>query len=185
MLRDNSKLSFFKNRFHKNIFINKNIFDACLLEKDIINCSPNLSINCIGITNKINNHSKKNIDYLEINSIFPRKLLNICKKNNMKLIQFSSDCVFSGKRGFYSENDYPDPLDIYGKTKFLGELDSDACITIRKSAIGHEINSKNGLLEWFLAQNQSVNGYRNAIFSGLTVLELSKIINKYIILTLI
>ena len=182
MLRDESKLSFFKDEFYNNLFINKDIFDYCLLEKTIKNFSPNFIINCIGITNKINNNSKiLNIDYMEINALFPRMLLNICKKNNIKLIQFSSDCVFSGKRGFYSENDYPDPLDIYGKSKFLGELDNDECITIRKSAIGHEINSKNGLLEWFLAQNQSVNGYRNAIFSGLTVLELSKIISSYII----
>ena len=182
ILRDESKLSFFKNRFHKNIFINKNILDYCLLEKTIIKFLPNLIINCIGITNKFINTSRiLNIDYLEINSLFPRTLLNICKRNNVRLIQFSSDCVFSGKRGFYSENDYPDPSDIYGKSKFLGELDCDECITIRKSAIGHEINSNNGLLEWFLGQNQSVNGYRNAIFSGVTVLELSKIINKYII----
>lgn len=181
-LRDNRKRSFFKNNFHNNLIVYENIFEFNSLDKLIRSISPCQIINCVGVTNKfIGNSSLTNMGYLEINSLFPRMLQNICKKNNIRLIQLSSDCVFSGKRGFYSENDYPDPIDIYGKSKLMGELDFDGCITIRKSAIGHEINSKNGLLEWFLSQKYSVEGYRNAIFSGLTVLELSEIINKQII----
>ena len=93
----------------------------------------------------------------------------------------SSDCVFSGEKGFYSERDIPDPVDIYGKSKLLGELDFQNSITIRKSVIGHEYNSNNGLLEWFLKQEGKVKGYKKAIFSGITVLELAKIIDMYII----
>ena len=89
---------------------------------------------------------------------------------------------FLGERCFYSENDYPYPLDIYGKSKFLVGLGSDEFIMIRKSAIDLEINSKNVLLERFLDKNQSINIYINAIFFGLTVLELSIIINSYNIL---
>ena len=83
------------------------------------------------------------------------------------MIHLSSDCVFSGEKGFYSEKDNPDPTDIYGKSKLLGELNNKNIITIRKSVIGHELDSKKGLLEWFLNQEGSVEGYKEAIFLDL------------------
>ena len=97
-----------------------------------------------------------------------------------RLIHFSTDCIFSGSKGFYSENDIPDPTDIYGRSKLLGELNLENTLTIRKSVIGHELVSRKGLLEWFLNQNRPVQGYKNVIFSGLTVLELAKFLDKYI-----
>ena len=116
-----------------------------------------------------------------INSLFPHKLYQRCLDLNIRLIHFSTDCVFSGNKGFYSEKDLPDPSDIYGRSKLLGELDYENCITIRKSVIGHELISKNGLLEWFLDQNSVVQGYKNVIFSGLTSLELARLIDVYVI----
>ena len=113
--------------------------------------------------------------------MFPFRLKEICAEIKSRLILFSSDCVFSGEKGFYSEKDNPDPTDIYGKSKLLGELDNENIITIRKSVIGHELDSKKGLLEWFLNQEGSVEGYKEAIFSGLTVLELARIIDMYIL----
>ena len=97
------------------------------------------------------------------------------------MIHFSTDCIFSGNKGFYSEKDIPDPPDIYGRSKLLGELNYENTLTIRKSVIGHELETKKGLLEWFLAQNNYVQGYKNVIFSGITVLELARLIDTYII----
>ena len=99
-------------------------------------------------------------------------IYNICCKNKIRLIHLSSDCVFSGNKGFNNEDDIPDPVDFYGRSKLLGELNFANTLTIRKSVIGHEITSKNGLLEWFLNQRNDVEGYKIVFFSGLTVLEL-------------
>ena len=99
----------------------------------------------------------------------------------MRLIHLSTDCIFSGNKGFYSENDIPDPTDIYGRSKLIGELDYDNTLTIRKSVIGHELLTKKGLLEWFLDQKNPIQGYKNVIFSGITVLELARLIEQYII----
>ena len=181
-LRDFSKISFFREKYHKNFVQFSNILDFIELEKKIKDIKPNVIINCLGITNK---YRIVNFDlvqqYIKINSLFPHKLCEICSRHNVRLIHFSSDCVFSGLKGFYNENDFADPIDIYGKSKLMGELNYKNSITIRKSVIGHEITSKNGLLEWFLNQSNDVEGYKKVFFSGLTVLELAKIIVDYIL----
>lgn len=142
--------------------------------------SFNVVINCIGIT-KHRKEIKDVYKVIMINSVFPWKLLNLSKKFNFKLIHISTDCVFDGKRGNYSELDIPNALDLYGKTKALGEIINEkSCITIRTSTIGHELNSKRGLLEWFLTQKKC-KGFANAIFSGLPSNVLAKIIDKYLI----
>ena len=138
-------------------------------------------INCLGITNKNISSSKNSEEFICINSLLPCRLQKICADLGSRLIHFSTDCIFSGNKGFYSENDNPDPIDLYGRSKLLGELNFENTLTIRKSVIGHELISKNGLLEWFLFQNQFVEGYKNVIFSGTTVLELAILIEKYII----
>ena len=140
----------------------------------------NVVINCIGIT-KHRNEIQDIYKVIMINSIFPWKLLNLAKKLNFKLIHISTDCVFDGMRGNYSELDIPNALDLYGRTKALGEITNDeSCLTIRTSTIGHELNSKRGLLEWFLSQKKC-KGFVNAIFSGLPSNVLAKIIEKYLI----
>lgn len=143
--------------------------------------APSVLINCVGITKHSINY-KKIAEVSFINSIFPHLLSDFSKVQNFKLIHISSDCVFSGERGNYSELDYPDSNDLYGKSKFLGELDGrNGSITIRTSTIGHEKLTKYGLLEWFLSQNTSCKGFSKAFFSGLTTLELADIIYKYFI----
>ena len=143
--------------------------------------TPSVVINCVGIT-KHSIHYKKIGEVSFINTIFPHLLSDFSKAQNFKLIHISSDCVFSGERGDYSELDYSDSKDLYGKSKFLGELDGrNGIITIRTSTIGHEKLTKYGLLEWFLSQNASCKGFSKAFFSGLTTLELADIIYKYFI----
>lgn len=182
VVRNHYKISYFHEKFHSNFLIIKNIFDVNKLEKEIRNFKPNAIINCLGLTNKIKSRNADFFEkYIQINSLFPHQLYRICDNYGIRLIQLSTDCVFSGKKGFYNELDHPDPTDIYGKSKLLGELNYKNCLTIRKSVIGHEFFSKNGLLEWFLNKNEYVEGYRKAIFSGLTCLELAEILSLYIL----
>ena len=181
-LRDSSKLKFFKKKYINRLIIIQNILNTTDLRRNIKALMPDVIINCIGQTNKISGKNLDNIEnYININSLFPFRLKEICDEIQSRLIHFSSDCVFSGEKGFYSERDNPDPPDIYGKSKLLGEIDDENIITIRKSVIGHELDSRKGLLEWFLNQEGSVEGYKEAIFSGLTVLELARIIDMYIL----
>ncbi len=181
-LRDSSKLKFFKKKYINRLIIIQNILNTTDLRRNIKALMPDVIINCIGQTNKLTGENLNNIEkYINLNSLLPFRLKEICGEIKSRLIHFSSDCVFSGEKGFYSEKDNPDPKDIYGKSKLLGELDNENIITIRKSVIGHELDSKKGLLEWFLNQEGSVEGYKEAIFSGLTVLELARIIDMYIL----
>lgn len=179
-----SRSKFKKNRFFK---LSKNIIfiegvDVNNFENitSIINKYPiNFIVNCVGIIKQKNDSRNKKLMYL-INSVFPNKLSVVADLLNIKLIHISTDCVFSGKKGNYKENDELDAQDIYGISKALGEVQSKNCLTLRTSIIGHEIDSNKSLLEWFLSQKQSIKGYKNAIFSGFTNLELSKIIIKVI-----
>ena len=114
---------------------------------------PDVIINCIGQTNKIKGENLNNIEkYIYINSLFPFRLKEICEEIKSRLFILVLIVFFQVKNGFYNEKDNPDPTDIYGKSKLLGELDYENIITIRKSVIGHELDSKHGLLEWFLNQ---------------------------------
>ena len=181
-LRDSSKLKFFKRKHISRLIIIQDVLNIYDLRRKIKKLMPDVIINCIGQTNKIRGENLNNIEkYIKLNSLFPFRLKEICGEIKSRLIHFSSDCVFSGENGFYSEKDNPDPTDIYGKSKLLGELDYENIITIRKSVIGHELDSKKGLLEWFLNYEGIVEGYKEAIFSGLTVLELARIIDMYIL----
>lgn len=136
---------------------------------------PKTLINCVGII-KQQSTAKESIPSIEINSLLPHRLAHLCKQVGARLIHLSTDCVFSGKKGNYLESDPPDALDLYGKTKFLGEVKDDFCLTLRTSIIGPELSRKKSLLEWFLAQEGTIKGFRKAIFSGFTTLEMSRII---------
>jgi dTDP-4-dehydrorhamnose reductase len=132
-------------------------------------------INAVGIT-KQQTAATESIPSLEINALLPHRLAVVCKGVNARLVHLSTDCVFSGRKGAYVESDPSDAEDLYGKTKFLGELHDRHCLTLRTSIIGRELSRHQGLLEWFLAQEGRVRGYRKAIFTGVTTLELSRII---------
>jgi len=148
-----------------------------ILKKFFYKMKPDFVINCIGW---IKQKKKQNFfDIFFINSILPKKISYWAEEMNFKFIHFSTDCVFSGVRGNYSEKDSPDAEDIYGYSKLLGEVKNKHSMTIRCSIIGHEIQSKNGLLEWFLSKKK-VSGFTRVIFTGLTTLELGKIILKII-----
>ncbi|WFN34985.1 SDR family oxidoreductase [Methanogenium sp. S4BF] len=142
---------------------------------------PNVVINCIGVVKQLQ-AAQDPISSININSLFPHQLAKICHESNVRLIHMSTDCVFSGKMGNYTENDPSDAEDLYGKTKYLGEVDYPGCLTLRTSIIGRELETSHGLLEWFLnQQGKTVSGYTKAIFSGFTTTALAKIIETIIL----
>jgi dTDP-4-dehydrorhamnose reductase len=165
---------------NEKIFKGIDVLDNNLVEGLIKKLKPDVLINCIGIIKQVD-YSNDPLSVIPINSLLPHFLYKICDSLNIRLIHISTDCVFSGNRGNYVESDNPDPSDLYGKSKLLGEINKPNALTIRTSIIGHEINTKLALLEWFLSQDSDVFGYTNAYYSGFTTLELSKIIKKNIL----
>jgi dTDP-4-dehydrorhamnose reductase len=141
---------------------------------------PEAVVNCVGII-KQRSSAKDSIPSLEINSLLPHRLSVLCKMMGARLIHLSTDCVFSGSKGNYSEDAQSDAYDLYGRSKFLGEIGDEGCITLRTSIIGHELSRKGSLLEWVLAQKGRVKGFRKAIFSGFTTLEMSRIIERVLV----
>lgn len=138
---------------------------------------PEAVVNAVGIVKQLT-EANQHIPCIEVNALFPHRLANMCKNIGAKLLHLSTDCVFSGNKGNYVETDVSDAEDLYGRTKFLGEVSESHCLTLRTSIIGRELTRKKNLLEWFLAQQGSVNGYKKVIFNGFTTLELSRIIEK-------
>lgn len=140
---------------------------------------PQAVINCIGLIKQRDDASEA-IANIEINALFPQRVAQLCRSHSARLVHLSTDCVFSGKRGGYTEADVPDAMDFYGRSKLLGEVTSEGAITLRTSFVGRELSRGLGLLEWFLAQSGRVNGYRKAVFSGLTSRELARVIKLVI-----
>jgi dTDP-4-dehydrorhamnose reductase len=137
---------------------------------------PDVVVNCIGVIKQTAAASDPIIS-LGINSILPHQLANHCRLLRICLIHISTDCVFSGKKGDYSEDDISDAEDLYGKSKYLGEVGGDSCLTIRTSIIGRELSTRWGLVEWFLAQRgKNVEGYAKAVFSGFTTIALGRVL---------
>lgn len=136
---------------------------------------PDAVINCVGII-KQRPSAKQLILSLEINALLPHRLAVLCRLAGARLVHMSTDCVFSGRKGNYLESDVSDAEDLYGRSKFLGEVDEEGCITLRTSIIGPELSRKSSLLEWVLAQRGTVKGFQKAIFSGFTTIEMARII---------
>jgi len=154
------------------------------VSKTLDDINPDIIINCIGIVKQLPESNNWDISHA-INSEFPHKLCTYSKFNDIQLIHISSDCVFDGKQGMYKESDIPNATDIYGKTKFTGEISDSNCLVLRTSIIGREINTNHGLLEWFLSKKNSVYstkilGYTKSIFSGVTTNELSNLVSDII-----
>ena len=174
---DKKKLEFIKKiKLFKVDYENKNH-----VSKVFAKVKPHLIINCIGVVKQIVKDNKIS-EIIKVNSYLPHHLSELANKHKkVRFIHFSTDCVFSGLEGNYKENDFTDANDIYGKSKILGELSISNFLTLRTSIIGHELKTNYSLLDWFLAQKTVVKGYKNAVFSGLTALEISKVLNKYVI----
>lgn len=142
---------------------------------------PDIVINCIGLIKQMGEMAQDPLYNIELNALLPHKIAMMCRAAKIRMIHISTDCVFNGRKGNYLETDPSDAEDIYGRSKYLGEVSYPHCITLRTSFIGMELKNHFGLLDWFLNQNGRIKGYRRAIFTGFTTDEISRIILDYVI----
>jgi len=179
-VRSSECLRFFTKSYTPRIIsgINAENTDSLLQAYQI--ARPQVVINCIGLIKQLADGNNP-LRAIAINARLPHQLSELCKLTDSRLLHISTDCVFSGNKGNYSESDAPDAKDVYGRSKLLGEVDEPHTLTVRTSMIGHELVSNRSLLEWFLAQKDPVKGFNKAIFSGLPVLELSHVIKNLIL----
>ena len=142
---------------------------------------PQVVVNCIGLVKQMA-EADDPLAALPINAMLPHRLSRLCGLVGARLVHISTDCVFAGTRGGYTEIDTPDAQDVYGRSKLLGEVTGDAhAITLRTSIIGHELASAHGLVGWFLAQTHPVRGYARAVFSGFPTVELAHIVRDHVL----
>lgn len=141
---------------------------------------PDVVVNCTGLT-KHKPEADDPLASIPINTLMPHRLAGLCKLVGARLIHVSTDCVFSGEKGGYVEDDFADARDVYGKSKALGEVLYPHTITLRTSIIGHELQSQYGLLGWFLSQNGNCKGYTRAVFSGLPAVIFAQIVRDVVI----
>lgn len=141
---------------------------------------PDVVVNCIGLVKQLA-EADDPLSAIPINALLPHRLARLCGLAGARLVHVSTDCVFSGAKGMYTETDMSDAKDLYGRSKYLGEVDYPHAITLRTSIIGHELTGAHSLVGWFLSQQDSVRGYRRAIFSGLPTVELARVIRDYVI----
>ncbi len=164
----------------KNTIGNINAIDLPALKKILEGEKPGFMINCIGIV-KQRNEGKAAVPSITINSLLPHLLAEWGMAWGGRLIHFSTDCVFSGKKGNYSEDDPSDAEDLYGKSKYLGEVAGQSALTLRTSIIGRELSHFKSLLEWFLAQKgKKVKGFKRVIYSGVTTNHIAELVGKII-----
>jgi dTDP-4-dehydrorhamnose reductase len=140
---------------------------------------PHVVINAVGIV-KQRAAAKDAVPSLEVNSLLPHRLVSLASLVGARVIHFSTDCVFSGLKGDYSEADAADAADLYGRTKLLGEISYANALTLRTSIIGRELGRNASLVEWFLGERGTVRGFRRAIYTGFTTLEMSRIVEMLI-----
>lgn len=150
------------------------------LVEAFIRIRPDVVINCVGLVKQLAN-AEDPLQAIPINALLPHRLARLCELAGARLVHMSTDCVFSGEKGCYRETDPSDAKDIYGKSKFLGEMAYPHTVTLRTSIIGHELQSAHGLVGWFLSQQERCNGYTKAIFSGLPTVVLAQVIRDVVI----
>jgi len=179
-IRDLSIRKYFSESLRERLVscgdLSSNQFVDSILNK----VNPEVVINCAGLTK----HKKEADDpeiAMPINASMPHQFSSACDDRNIRFIHISSDCVFSGSKGDYVEDDLPDALDLYGRSKALGEVIQGNSITLRTSTIGHELNTNYGLLEWFLSQDKGCLGFCKAIFSGLPSIVFAEVIKDFVL----
>ena len=167
---------------HGELLGERTLFDLDVRRLDdvlaaLVAARPELVVNGVGIV-KQRPAALELLPSMEVNALFPHRLARACAAAGARLVHLSTDCVFSGARGRYTEADPPDPVDLYGRTKLLGEVAAPGVLTLRTSIIGLELGRAGSLVEWFLAQRGTVRGYRRAIYSGVTTTEMARAVER-------
>ena len=179
-VRDTSVKRFFSSAIGERLLADVDVEHSDSLVKVLDQIRPDVVVNCAGLT-KHKPEAENPLVSIPINTLMPHRLAGLCKLVGARLVHVSTDCVFSGEKGNYSESDYADARDVYGKSKALGELHYPHTITLRTSTIGHELQSSYGLLDWFFSQQGSCKGFKRAIFSGLPTVEFARVIRDIVI----
>ena len=180
-LRSKNNMRYFNDVMRQKLLYNVDVLDNDSLVAVMAEVKPDIVINCVGLIKQFSDANDPLLS-LPLNAMFPHRLAKLCSLISARLIHISTDCVFNGNKGMYTENDISDAEDLYGKSKYIGELhDFSNAITLRTSIIGHELNSHTSLVDWFLSQTGQVKGYKKAIFSGLPTGELARVIKDYVI----
>jgi len=154
------------------------ITDDTPLERALGQAKPEAVINCVGLIKQRDEASDEALT-LRVNAEFPHRLAKRCGEAGARLIHFSTDCIFAGTKGNYTESDPSDAADLYGQSKHQGEVADAHSVTLRTSVIGHELATNLALLDWFLSQRgQAIKGFTKAIYSGFTTLEMARIVDR-------
>lgn len=150
------------------------------LVQAFIHARPDVVINCVGLIKQLADADDP-LQAIPINALLPHRLARLCELSGARLVHMSTDCVFAGDKGGYRESDPSDAKDLYGKSKFLGEVAYSHTITLRTSIIGHELQRAHSLVDWFLSQQGRCDGFTQAIFSGLPTVVLAQIVRDLVI----
>lgn len=180
-LRGDSGRRFFGEPLKARLVVGVDVNDLNSVVGVLGRLRPDVVINAVGLIKQLGIVNNP-LAALPVNAEFPHRLAGLCSLLGARLVILSTDCVFSGRKGAYVEADTSDAEDLYGKSKYLGEVHHlPHVITLRTSGIGHELATNNGLLEWFLSQGGEVKGYARAIYSGLPSIELARVIREYVL----
>ena len=179
-LRDGDAGRFFSDAIKRRLLGGIDVQHLDALMGVLGSLRPDVVINCAGLT-KHKPEAENPLVSVPINALMPHRLAGLCKLVGARLVHVSTDCVFSGEKGDYLETDFADARDVYGKSKALGEVNYSHSVTLRTSTIGHEFQTRYGLLEWFLSQEERCKGYNHAIFSGLPTVVFAQVIRDVVI----
>jgi len=179
-VRSARSAALFPRDLQRNIAIGTDVENFDSVVSLFAKVRPEVVINCIGLVKQLS-EADDPLVALPINTLFPHRLARLCAATGARLVHLSTDCVFSGSKGMYLETDVSDAKDLYGRSKYLGEVDYLNAITLRTSIIGHELEGARSLIGWFLSQNGRVKGYRRAVFSGLPTVVVARVIRDYVI----
>lgn len=178
--RSSNSIRTLSKALHAHLKLNVDVENADHLLKVFAEVRPDVVLNCVGIVKQLS-EADEPLTAIPINSLLPHRLAKLCAASDARLIHFSTDCVFSGSKGGYAEIDTPDAVDLYGRSKLMGEVDYPNAITLRTSLIGHELSGKRSLVSWFLSQSDRVKGFRRAIFSGLPTVEIARVVDELVL----
>lgn len=180
-LRNRAAVQDFPAQTRARLLAGVDVLDQDVLAAVMAKVRPDVVINCVGLIKQLADANDP-LTALPINAMLPHRLARLCALSGARLIHVSTDCVFAGCKGRYVESDLSDAEDLYGKSKYIGELhDLPNAITLRTSIIGHEMGSNYALVDWFLSQQGSVKGFTKAVFSGLPTVELARVMKDFVV----
>jgi dTDP-4-dehydrorhamnose reductase len=178
--RSESAKRLFTHEIAARLIFNVDVEQPDSLIKVFSRIRPDVVVNCVGLVKQLA-EADDPLHAIPINTLLPHRLARLCELSDTRLVHISTDCVFNGEKGNYYETDPSDAKDLYGKSKYLGELTYPHTVTLRTSIIGHELQSAHGLVGWFLSQQERCNGYTRAFFSGLPTVVLAQLIRDVVI----